>query len=243
MRRDSILAWAACALLVPAVGAAQDRVMVNIDAAQQTTTTTFTSTSAFTEFVEEGHITAQSTVAKGPVYGGGLIVRVWKNVVLGVDVSYYSKAGSAQIDAQLPHPFLFDRPRLVSATAAGIARKETGTHLIVGVIIPATDRMDLVISGGPSFFQVQQDLVSGVTYTHTYPYDAVQFTGVTMERLTDRATGYHAGADVIVKFSQHVGVGGTLRFTRGTISSTLDGDRLSFDVGGLLAGGGLRLMF
>lgn len=243
MRPCSILVGTACVALLPALGVAQDRVLVSVDVAQQTTTTTFTATTTFTEFVEQGQITTKQTVAKGHVYGSGVTVRAWKSLVLGAAVSYYSKANSAQVDAQLPHPFLFDHPRLVSATASGLERSETGTHLFIGVIVPATNRMNIVISGGPSFFQVQQDLVSQVTYAQTYPYDEVQFTGVTTERIKDHTVGYHAGADITVKFSQHVGVGGTLRFSRGTLTSTFDGDSLSFDVGGLQAGGGLRLSF
>lgn len=243
MRASPILAFAVCVLLDPVWSAAQDRVLVNIDAAQQSTTTTFTSAATFTEFVEQGRTTAKQTIATGPVYGGGVTVRTWRTLLLGAAVSYYSKVSSAQVDAQLPHPFLFDHPRLVSATAAGLKRTEIGTHLIIGVILPATDRLHIVISGGPSVFQVQQDLVSRVTYTHAYPYDEAQFTGVTTQRLKDQPIGYHAGADVTAKFSQHVGVGGTLRFARGKLTSTVGDEALSFDVGGLYAGGGLRFMF
>ena len=241
MRIYSILACAVCVLFDPAWSAAQDRIRVNIDAAEQTTTTAFTVTTTFTEFVEQGQITTKHTIAQGLVYGGGLTVRTWKNLVLGAAVSYHSKPGSAQLNAELPHPFLFDRPRLVSATASGLKRSEVGTHVMLGMIFPATDHMDIVVSGGPSIFQVQQDLVTRVTYTQTYPYDQVQFTGVTTQRFKDRTIGYHAAADVTVKFSRHVGVGSMLRFARGKLKAT--GGNPSFDVGGLYADGGLRIIF
>lgn len=238
-----IVVCAACAWLHPTPGATQDRVRVNLDGAEQTTTTDFTATTTFVEFIEEGHITTQHRVKSGPVFSGGLAVRVWKQLALGAAVSYYSKATDANVTAQLPHPFLFDNPRTASGTASGLKRTEMSSHLFVGWIIPATDRIELIVSGGPTIFQVNQDLVTGVTYTHTYPYDEVQFTGVIGQRAKDRTVGAHAGADVTWKFSPRVGVGGTLRYARGTLDTAIGSDSVSFDVGGLLAGGGLRLIF
>jgi hypothetical protein len=90
---------------------------------------------------------------------------------------------------------------------------------------------------------VNQDLVSRVTYTQTYPYDVAQFTGVTIKRVKDRTIGFHAGAGATWKLARHVGVGGTLRYSRGTLDTISGSDPISFDIGGLHAGGGLRFMF
>jgi hypothetical protein len=243
MRAYTTVACLVCALLDPTGSAAQDRVRVNLDAAEQSTATDFTATATFVEFIEQGQITTEHRVRTGPVFGGGASVRVWKQLALGAAFSYYSKATAANVEAQLPHPFLFDHPRTASGTPSGLKRRETATHLFVGWIIPATDRMELIVSGGPTIFQVNQDLVTGVTYTHAYPYDEAQFTGATSQRAKNRALGVHAGADVIWKFSQRVGVGGILRYARGTFDTAIGSDSVSFDVGGLHAGGGLRLIF
>ena len=242
MRILSIVACAICVLCNPVSTAAQDRVRVGFDGAQQTTTTNFSAATTFTEFIEQGRITTRERVAKAPIFDGDVSVRVWKGLAIGVAVSYYSKNSAGNVEAQIPHPFLFDRARLVSGSAAALKRTEMGGHILFAWIIPG-DRLELAISGGPSIFQVNQDLVSRVTYLHTYPYDVAQFAGVITERLKDRAIGFHAGAGVTWRLARHVGVGGTLRYSRGTLDATAGDDSLSFDVGGLHAGGGLRLMF
>ena len=110
--------------------------------------------------------------------------------------------------------------------------------------MPATDRFELTFSGGPSVFQVQQDLVQRVSYSQSYPYDAVQFTGVTRERIKDHAAGGNAGADMTWKFSRHLGVGTALRYSRATFDASIGSSGpTSFEVGGLHAGAGLRLIF
>jgi hypothetical protein len=243
MRAHTAVACIACALLEPTGSAAQDRVRVNADAAQQSTATEFTATATFVEFVEQAQVTTEHRVKTGPVFGGGASVRVWKQLALGAAFSYYSKATDANVTAQLPHPFLFDQPRGASGTASGVKRTEMASHLFVGWIIPATDRMELIVSGGPTVFQVHQDLVTHVTYTHLYPFDEAQFTGVTSQPAKDSTLGVHAGADVTWKFSRRVGVGGILRYSRGTLDTAIGSDSVSFDVGGLHAGGGLRLIF
>jgi len=243
MRAYTTVACILCALLDPTGSAAQDRVRVNLDAAQQSTATEFTATTTFVEFHEQGQITTEHRVKTGPVFVGGLSVRVWKQLALGAAFSYYSKATAANVVAQLPHPFLFEHPRTASGAASGLKRTEMASHVIIGWIIPATDRMELIVSGGPTVFQVNQDLATRVSYTHIYPYDEAQFTDVTSQRAKDSTVGVHAGADVIWKFSQRVGVGGTLRYARGTLDTAIGSDSVSFDVGGLHAGGGLRLIF
>ena len=111
-------------------------------------------------------------------------------------------------------------------------------------VIPATDRFEIGIAFGPSILQVKQDLVERVGYTHAYPYDEAQSAGVVTGRPTETATGFNAGADLTWKFSRHAGIGGVIRFSRARIETTGGaGDAVSFDAGGLHAGGGLRLIF
>ena len=242
MRLYRITVCAACLLFTPAWSVAQDRVRVGIDGAQQTTTTNFKAATTFTEFVEQGSITTREHVATAPIYGADVSVRVWKRLVVGAAVSYYSKGTAGSVEAQIPHPFLFDHARLVSGSAAGLTRTEIGSHIGIGWIIPR-DRLELAISGGPSIFRVNQDLVSRVMYTQTYPYDVAQFTGVLKQRLKERTLGFHAGAGVTWKLARHVGAGGTLRYSRGTVDTIVGTDPISFDVGGLHAGGGIRVIF
>jgi hypothetical protein len=239
-RLPMILTWVIGVLLHASSGAAQDQVRVGIDAALQTATSDFTATALFTEFVEQGQVTTSHRVGSGLVFGGGVTVRAWRQLAVGAAVSFFSKAGTGELQAELPHPFLFDRPRLVSATESDLKRREIGTHVIVGWIVPA-DRMEITVSAGPSIFQVQQDLVSGVTYTHQFPYDVAQFTDSITRRLEKVVVGFHISGDVTWKLSNDIGLAASGRYSHAT--ATDDETGASFDVGGLQVGGGVRFFF
>jgi hypothetical protein len=100
------------------------------------------------------------------------------------------------------------------------------------------------VFGGLSVFNAKQDLVTDVTYTESYPYDTATFTGATVSRQSVTKSGYNVGADVSWMFSERVGVGGLVRFSRATadysVSST---NQVSVDLGGLQAAAGIRFRF
>ena len=98
--------------------------------------------------------------------------------------------------------------------------------------------------GGPSILHVNQAVVTDVNYSEEYPYDTAAFTGVDSRDVKASATGFNAGADVRWMFSRHVGLGGLVRFTRGTVD--LDGPdnrTITVDAGGTHVGAGLRVVF
>ena len=231
-------------LAIPAAGLAQDRVRITINAGQQTSTSTFGQAGRFQEFLEDATFTGDHRIDRDWFYEGGVSVRVASGFTAGVAVSHFSASDAVAVRAGIPHPFFFDRPRQVSDTPGGLIREETGVHILLGWVIPATDRFEIGIAFGPSILQVKQDLVERVGYTHAYPYDEAQSAGVVTGRPTETATGFNAGADLTWKFSRHAGIGGVIRFSRARIETTGGaGDAVSFDAGGLHAGGGLRLIF
>jgi hypothetical protein len=224
--------------------AAQDRVRVDVSAGQQATATQFRQAGTFEEFLENASFNVANEVKKDAFYDVAFNVRLWRGLSAGLAVSYFTKADDAAVEASIPHPFFFDRPRSIGGPGAGLKRTETGVHILVAWIVPATDRFELTFSGGPSVFQVQQDLVQRVSYSQSYPYDAAQFTGVAAQRIKDDAVGGNVGADVTWKLSRHVGIGAAIRYSHATFdTSIVSSEPTSFDVGGLHAGGGLRFIF
>ena len=102
----------------------------------------------------------------------------------------------------------------------------------------------MTLFGGPTLFQVKQELVTSVSKTDAYPFNTATFQSYSKQSQSVSSVGFNAGADVAVYFSDHVGVGGVVRYSVGTADFiTVDGDTLSTDVGGLHVGGGLRLKF
>ena len=174
--------------------------------------------------------------------GGG--VRVWRNLAVGANISVFSRESDAGITGQLPHPFRFDRPRAINGTAAGLARTETAVHVQALWVIPVGRSVAITLFGGPTWFSVTQDLVTGITFDQAYPYDVATFTGASAREQSASAIGVHVGADAAYYFSEWIGVGGTVRFSRGSVEfDSPDGDTVGNDVGGVHTTAGLRIRF
>ena len=76
-------------------------------------------------------------------------------------------------------------------------RSETAVHVQAMYLINPGGRLRLVLSGGPSFFDVQQDLVTEVTITETYPFDTAAFASAKTSREQGSAVTFNVGADVM----------------------------------------------
>ena len=77
-----------------------------------------------------------------------------------------------------------------------------------------------------------------------YPYDTLAFPSVSTETIKDKVSGYNAGVDMAWMFSKHIGLGALIRYTHGTKDFTPTGGQpVKIEVGGLNAGGGLRVVF
>jgi len=170
--------------------------------------------------------------------------RVWKNLGVGVAVTVASGKGKADVTASVPHPFLFNQPRIISGTEEDIAHSETGVHLQLQYLVPATGRLHFVLEGGPSWFNVDHEVVTDVTVTESYPYDTAAFGGAVTKTTKASAAGFNAGVDVTWMFLESVGVGGIVRYTRADIDlKAVEGRSLSMKAGGLQGGAGIRVVF
>jgi hypothetical protein len=116
-------------------------------------------------------------------------------------------------------------------------------HVQAQVLAPVGRNLMVMVFGGPSFFQVEQDLVTAFTWVDSYPFDDASLGAATTTSAQGSSVGFNAGVDVAYFFTERVGVGGVLQFSRATVG--IDGTGISEDVkaGGTRAGGGLRLRF
>ena len=167
-------------------------------------------------------------------------VRVWRNLAIGVDVGFLTKSGGGTVTAQMPHPFYFNRPRAVTGDASGLARSETAVNLEALVMLPIHSRWQAALFGGPTWFMVNQDLVTNVTLTENYPYDTASFAGTTSTRQSRGKAGVNVGGDVAYMLRPHLGIGVDVRFTHARIALT---DTATVTAGGAHVGGGLRFRF
>ena len=187
--------------------------------------------------------------------GGGGFFLPWLGV--GAAVNRTSDERSANVAASVPHPTQFNRNASDSGdTQEAYGHSETGIHLNAIVRVPTGPRANVLFFGGPSFIRVKQDLVSDVTFNELLLFNAyvINITGVRRTEFDATATGFNVGTDLGFFFTDNIGVGGLLRYTRATyeLESALARTAGAFDVSGLLekpkaggvtAAGGVRFKF
>ena len=230
----------------PVTGAAQQgtRGFVTLNGGYQAATRPFVDNFVLTKFAEEGNLDADYRLGGGPLYDVGGGVRVWRKFAVGVDVSVFTNSDDASVTAQIPHPFFFDRDRQISGAQGGVRRTETAVHVQGIWVVPVNEAIEIAVFGGPTFFNLKQDLVTDVLFTQEYPYDTATYAGTTTGRQSRTKVGFNVGADVTFYFSGHIGVGVMARFGRTTIDlPSQDGGTVAVETGGLHTGGGLHLRF
>jgi hypothetical protein len=238
-------AFAAAALIgapcARAQGVPADRVAVTLSAGYGVTSRSFSQNTTFELFSEDGTMTSSYTVRHAPLYEAGATARLWRNFGAGVAFSSARQNGPAQVVAQIPDPFQFNQFHQISG-APGVQHNETAVHAQAAFWFTAGKRLDVIVSGGPSFFSAQRDFVSDVTYEDTFPYNSPAYQAATLTRARKRATGVNLGAEGGWRFASHFAVAAVARYSRATADFGSVGGQ-SVELGGLHVGGGIRLLF
>jgi hypothetical protein len=222
-----------------------DRGWLHVNGVYQMTKFTFTDTITFTQNVEDGTTVTPYTTGSVPgvdVMGG---VRLWQYLGVGAGVTIQATqiGVSTTSTTRVPHPFYFDRHRTTTGPTP-TDRKETQINLYGMAVIPAGRRVRVTLFGGPTFFRVQQELVTAVTTTDAYPFNDVTFQNYAKRQHDVSTVGFNVGGDVSMFFFEHIGVGGMARYSIGSLAyPTADGNTLTTDTGGFHVGGGLRVKF
>ncbi len=228
----------------PASRTATPRGFVAIDGAYLLNVRKFQSTTTFTAFVEEGTRTVSYTGAKRPLFDASAGVGVGHGLFVGAAVSSVRGSSIAAVTAQVPHPFEFDRKRELTATVDSLTRNELAIHVQIAKSAPLGNRLQAVIAAGPSFFRLDQEFITDISYSEEYPYDTVTFTGASTDRTSKQAIGGHVQLDVIGYVSKNVGIDGMFRFSHAPVTIDLpDGSTLKAAAGGVQAGVGVRVGF
>jgi hypothetical protein len=173
---------------------------------------------------------------------------------LGLSITGTGDKNAAGLLATVPHPTILN----AAATGAG----ETSTELeraegalnIQLAVVPrmarvSSDRATLRLFAGPTYFRLSRQMVDIVRYTQQAAgissLNIVTIAGYDARVVEGTGWGFHAGADVGYFFSRYAGVGGTLRFSRGSVdmAEPLSEKPAKMTTGGMQFGGGVRLRF
>ena len=245
--RGIVMVWVAVALTGSQTAFAQtfaSRGFVVVNGGYQLTVNDFTDGATKRENAEDGRFDSTYVVKGGPsvdVAGGAVL---WRGLGVGVGFSRFSVSTPSTVTASIPHPFFFNRARAVSGDATDLKREEVAVHVQMLAVVPVGARLQAMVFGGPSFFQVKQGMVTDVTYTDSYPYDVATFRAATTTAGSASKMGFNAGGDLAFFFTRQLGLGATVQFAGTTVEmAAAGGAQRDIKVGGVKAGGGLRLRF
>jgi len=225
-----------------------DRVYMNIGFGVESGTSDLGDSKTLTIYEENGTVATTSRFTSGSLFDVGVGFRIWRNLSVGVAYHQEQNTSDIAITGSAPHPVFFNQPRSFTATAAGNQfRKEKATHLQVGWMLPFGDKLDVMLFGGPSWFRLEQPVVSDVRIAE----QGTSFTQVvvtpTVEIRKKSPLGYNVGADAsyIVWQNDSIRVGGGffVRYALAKADVLLLSTEQKTDVGGLQIGFGGRLRF
>ncbi|MGE3176499.1 MAG: hypothetical protein AB7O32_03440 [Vicinamibacterales bacterium] len=220
-----------------------DRAYVNGNVSLQLTVRPFDERLAPIIYAERAVLDAAHPGEGGkPVAEPAAGIRLFKNVGVGGAYSQRTVAESLTVKAIVPHPLLFNQPRLASK-AAPFERSDTAIHAHLLYMLPVTPRLDVAIMAGPSFIRVQQQMLNGIEVAEgDAPFTAVAIGNVDILTREARTVGAHAAADVTWFVTPLVGIGVTARYVLGSATMrTADGTAVDLNVGGLQIAWGARL--
>lgn len=224
----------------PAGDRSELRAYLSINGGAQLTRSDFTGDLSFPLYGENADGETRYDVPAGPMIDVGAGVRLAGGLAVGAAVTRFQQRGSGTIDARLPHPLLPETPRPLAETIVDLDRVETAVHAYAAWLVPADGHLTIAVFGGPTFFRVEQDAVSGLELNEVYPFDEVSLRNPQIAREEESTTGFNVGADIMYRLTRSVGVGGIARYSRGTIDAAGIED---LPVGGLELSGGVRVLF
>lgn len=255
-----------CALLVIGAGEASaqmgqpwtERVYFNLNGGFESgSTSEIEDARTFRIYDEDGVFTASTDVDSGGLIDVAAGVRVWRNVTVGLGFHRGSSGNDGIYGGTIPNPLFFNRSRSFAGGVSGLDRTQRAVHLQFGYMLRLTDKIDLHLLFGPSFFSLTQEVISGVDGTEgVFPFSTITVTPSTAER-KDSKVGGNAGVDIAYRITEFgrakLGAGLFLRYAGASADvEMIDNvfgiddfppNRVESDLGGFQFGIGARLRF
>ena len=215
---------------------------------------TFTTSSTFTLYGEQGAVAGAQSIGGGTLFDVGAGVNLWRGFGVGIAYSTIGNENDASVSVRVPHPIIIGQPREATATVSDLEHSENVVHLQFRWTVPVTSKIQVALMLGPSFFTVRQDVATVVAprdISDPPPYNSVTITNVTVTDVKDSPVGFNIGLDGTYSITRlygiNIGVGGFLRYSQASLDLQMP-EGLTLDTTDLEAGGGqaavgLRLRF
>jgi hypothetical protein len=255
MNKPVVTLLIVCGVLAGAVSQASaqggtwaDRGYINVGWGVESGSSTMTDSVTRTVYEETATFGTSTTFTSGSLFDVGVGLRLWKNLTAGVAYHQEQNDTEGEATGSVPSPVFFNRPRTLAATEP-LDRKEAATHVMLGWVVPISNKFDIMVSGGPSFFRLTQEVIGSVAHNETGATTTTVNATLEKEERKKSQTGFNVGADVTYiawsNDSIRLGVGGFARFTSAdTDVELLDGGTAQpTKLGGMQFGFGARLRF
>jgi hypothetical protein len=228
------LALVAASLLARPADANEHRFRIFVGGGGALGTIGWSANSTWEEHQETAELEADYEAGLGPALEGGLGVRISRRFGLRAAVGWSSRDTDGSIQARIPHPFFFDRPRHVEFSVSNLEYRELASHFDLEWR-PVLGRIEVVIFGGVCIARIAADLVERVEYDEEYPYDEASFRSAVTERArSDAGVGWSAGVAASHSLGRRLALGVEARYTRARVDlAPTDGDAVPVDAGGL----------
>lgn len=224
-----------------------DRGYINVGWGVESGSSAMTDSRTGTIYEEAATVTSSSTFSSGSLFDVGVGIRVFRNFTVGASYHQEQNDTEGRLTGSIPSPVIFNRPRTLDQGVPGLERKEKAVHLQFGWVVPINEKVDVLVYAGPSFFRMEQDVVSDVSFGEGNNNTVIATPSIATRKKSK--TGYNVGADatyiVWQNDSVRVGAGGFVRFTQASMDIEMlnGGTPQSTDAGGVQFGFGARLRF
>ena len=216
------------------------RIEVGLAFAQTLGSSTFSGTQTVRDYAEDGTLKSSYDVGGAP--GGAFDLQYNLKKTFGVRAGFqtFSRKSTGTFDAQIPHPFFFNKPRSLSGTQSDLGFSESAFSLTL-VYRAGSGKWKVNVEGGPAFFSVDATVADRVNYGDVYPYDVVTFSGVSSSKKKVSPVGFAVGVEVGRQVSNAVAVVVQGRLSQGTGDLDVNGQKMSVKAGGGQVRVGLRI--
>ncbi len=214
---------------------ATEKFFVNVSFGGQLSSRTLETTTTKTIYDEPATLTSKLPVSKSALFDVSGGYRIFGDVYVGLAISRFADTGDAAYEASIPDPVVFGRPKKTTGAETGLHRTELSISPNLTWVTPLRDKIDISVGAGMALIQLKQELASSFTVPA-----GTQSVIPVIATEKGTAKGFYAAADIIYNLAARYGVGGFVRYSGGKVDLDSSPDH---SVGGIQAGGGIRLRF
>lgn len=207
---------------------------VNINFGGQTQSRDITTNSSIPLYGEVATVATAQRIGAGALFDVSGGYRITPAFAVGIGFSRFSNTSAGSLSASIPNPFVFNRPAVVTVEQPSLEHSEVGTHLMAMYFMPVTVNFDVMVSGGPSFTRVTQDVPSATVATGT------QTPTISVASSKGTAKGINIGVAGNYLVTPRYGAAAFLRYVSGSADLPEASD---LKIGGLQIGVGATIRF